>query len=57
MIVPAAAGSIPATVVRKNSRNVLTKEYVAESPKDAEAYPSFTAGVILFVCINLLSYY
>ena len=41
VMVPAAAGSMPATVVRKKIRKVPVKVYTAASPAPADAYPIF----------------
>ena len=42
VIVPATAGARPATVVKKNIRNVPINIYAAESPSAAKLYPVFS---------------
>lgn len=51
-MVPAAAGGILATVVRKNSRNVPTIPYEIASPREAMPYPSFSRKVVFAIHVS-----
>lgn len=48
-MVPAITGSTPAIVVRKNIKNDVKNVYDAESPIDADAYPSLIFKVSCFL--------
>ena len=54
VMVPAMAGLIPATVVRKNRRYVPVKVYPMASPTAAEPYPHLALTVSVSVCFFLV---
>jgi len=49
IIVPATAGLIPATAVKKNEKYDTTKVYAAESPTEPTAYASISFIFSLFL--------